>query len=356
MLTISDQITGIIRTASIVSNTCDRYLASTAASDGRHNHRCYGRGVPSLDSVTVAYVPIYPNMQHYVMEREGYYQDVPVDVTIERFSSGPSVVKAFASGDVDVALFGITPAMVLVDKGIQASVLAANSRNGFKIMGTTELADLYDQEGAATFDRFEEDHDRTVRFGVPPDGSVPDIVLRYWIRADLDIGDVESAINTSKVPPAKAVQTIQSGDIDATIIQEPFATIIGRDDGFGDLAWSGNILDNHPVTVLFANQQVLDDSDVAVSLVEQHVAATELILDSPDAAAAHAASVIGSGVSEDLAETAMDSKASDFLSDPHAITEQAATMGEFVAKIGNIEQPVATENLFAFDPYDAIQE
>jgi len=327
--------------------------ATTIAATGIAG--CLGQGGASLDSVTVAYVPIYPNMQHYVMEQEGYYEDVPTEVTIERFSSGPSVVKAFASGDVDVALFGNTPAMVLVDKGTNAGILAANSRNGFKIMGTTELADLYEQEGAATFERFEEEHGRKVRFGAPPDGSVPDIVLRYWIQEDLDVGEMDSTINKSKVPPAKAVQTIQSGDIDATIIQEPFATIISQADGFEELAWSGNILDNHPVTVLFANQRVLDDDEVAQSLVEQHVAATEFTENSPDAAASHAASVIGSGVSEDLATAAVDSKASEFISDPHAITDQAATMGEFVANVGNIEEPVATEDLFAFDPYDAIQ-
>jgi len=315
---------------------------------------CLGRGEP-LDSVTVAYVPIYPNMQHYVMEQEGFYEDIPADVTIERFSSGPSVVKAFASGDVDVALFGITPAMVLTDRGTEAGILSANSRNGFKIMGTTELTDRYEQEGAATFERFEQERGRKVRFGVPPDGSVPDIVFRYWIQEGLDAGEMESVIDKSKVPPAKALQTIQSGNIDATIIQEPFATIIGQDDGFDELAWSGNILDNHPVTVLFANQQVLDDSDVAQSLVEQHIAATEFTADSPDVAAAHAASVIGSGVSEDLAKAAMESRASEFISDPHAITNQAATMGEFVANVGNIDKPVAAENLFAFDPYNAIQ-
>ena len=167
---------------------------------------------------------------------------------------------------------------------------------------------------------------------------------------------MESVIDKSKVPPAKAVQTIQSGDIDATIIQEPFATIIGQNDDFGELAWSGNILENHPVTVLFANQRVLDDSGVAQSLVEQHTAATEFTADSLDAAAAHAASVIGSGVSEELATAALDSKASEFITDPHAITDQAMTIGEFVANVGNIEEPVATEDLFAFDPYDAIQE
>jgi len=325
--------------------------ATTVAAAGVAG--CLGQGGGSLDSVTVAYVSIYPNMQHYVMEQEGFYESVSADVSIERFSSGPSVVKAFASGDVDVALFGITPAMVLVDKGNDAGVLAANSRNGFKIIGTTELADRYEQEGAAAFGRFEEEHGRKVRFGAPPDGSVPDIVLRYWIQEDLDVGEMETVIDKSKVPPAKAVQTIQSGDIDATIIQEPFATILGEEDGFEELAWSGNILDNHPVTVLFANQQVLDDSEVAGSLVEQHVAATEFTADSPDAAASHAASVIGSGVSEDLAKAAMDSNASEFISDPHAITDQAATMGEFVTNVGNIEEPVATEDLFAFEPYDA---
>jgi len=317
---------------------------------------CLGRGgAGSLDAVTVAYVPIYPNMQHYVLSEEGYYDDVPADVTVERFSTGPSVVKAVASGDVDVALFGITPAMVLVDRGTEAGVLAANSRNGFKLMATTEVVDLYEREGPATFERFERERGRRVRFGAPPDGSVPDIVLRYWIEEDLGVGETESVVDKSTIPPARAVQTIQSGDIDATIIQEPFATIIGQDDGFGELAWSGTVLEDHPVTVLFANQRVIDAGDVAQSLVEQHVAATEFTTESPDAAAAHAASVIGSGVSEDLAETAMRSRAADFLSNPHAVTDQAATMGEFAASVGNIDEPVATEDLFAVEAYDALQ-
>jgi NitT/TauT family transport system substrate-binding protein len=44
------------------------------------------------------------------------YDDIPVPVETERFSSGPSVVKAFASDEIDLVLFGITPSMVLVDK------------------------------------------------------------------------------------------------------------------------------------------------------------------------------------------------------------------------------------------------
>jgi len=309
-----------------------------------------------MESLTVAYVPIYPNMQHYVMDQQGYYDELPVEVSVERFSSGPNVVKAFASGDVDVALFGITPAMVLIDKGTAAGVLAANSRNGFKIMATTEVADRFEGDGGAAFDSFESDTGRKLRFGAPPDGSVPDVVLRYWIEQDLGLGEMESVISKSTVPPAKAVQTIQSGDIDMTIIQEPFATIIGQNDGFSEVAWSGDILENHPVTVLFANQRVIDASEVAQSLADQHVRATEFVADSPEAAAADAASVIGSGVSEELASEAMGSRASNFVSDPHSITDQTSTMAQFVAGVGNIAEPVPTADLFAFEAYDTIRQ
>ena len=313
---------------------------------------CLGQASGPLESITVAYVPIYPNMQHYVMENQGYYDELPVDVSVERFSSGPNVVKAFASGDVDVALFGITPAMVLVDNGTAAGVLAANSRNGFKIMASTEVANRFEQDGPTAFDSFESDTGRKLRFGAPPDGSVPDVVLRYWIEQDLGVGETESTIAKSTVPPAKAVQTIQSGDIDATIIQEPFATIIGQEDGFEEIAWSGNVLENHPVTVLFANQRVIEAPEIAQSLVDQHVRATEFIADSPEKAAVDAASVIGSGVSENLASEAMDSRASDFVSDPHSITDQTATMADFVADVGNTAEPVPTADLFAFEAYD----
>lgn len=316
---------------------------------------CLGRGSSPLDSITVAYVPIYPNMQHYVMDQQGYYDEIPVDVNVERFSAGPNVVTAFASGDIDVALFGITPAMVLADRGAEAGVLAANSRNGFEIMATDEVAGMYDQRGAEVFEAFESDRGRKMRIGAPPDGSVPDVVLRHWIETELGVGDTDSVITKSTVPPANAVQTIQSGDIDATIIQEPFATIIAEEDGFREIAWSGDILQSHPVTVLFANQQVIEAGEVAESLVEQHTRATEFVADSPDEAAADAASVIGSGVSEELAREALDSRASDFVSDPRAITEQAATMGEIVTGLGNIEAPVPESELFAFEPYDATQ-
>lgn len=308
----------------------------------------------STGQLTVAYVPIYPNMQHYVMQEEGHYDALSAEVTVERFSDGPSVVKAFASGEVDVALFGITPAMVLVSKGTQASVLAANSRNGFRVMATDAFVDLYADEQADAFSVFESQRGRKVRFGVPPDGSVPDVVLRYWLEQDLGFNGLDSVIDTVKIPPAKVPQTIQTNDIDATMIQEPFATVINNEQGFGEVAWSGDILPDHPVTVAFVQDNV--SKPLAEGFVEQHTKATRFVRENPEKAAEDAATVIGSGVSTELAQTAIDSRASDFLTDPHEIEDQAATMAQFVESVGNTSSVVSTEQLFDFSVYDSISK
>ena len=306
----------------------------------------------SMGQLTVAYVPIYPNMQHYIMQEEGYYESLSSEVTVERFSNGPSVVKAFASDEVDVALFGVTPAMVLVDKGKEASVLAANSQNGFRVMSTSAFADLYTNQQGDAFSAFENQHDRKVTFGVPPDGSVPDVALRYWIEQDLDLGGLESVIDKVKVSPAKAPQTIQAGEIDATMIQEPFATVIASEQGFSEIAWSGDILSGHPVTVTFVQNSV--PTDVAEQFVEQHTKATRFVREKPMKAAEDAAAIIGSGVSTDLARQAIDSQASDFLTDPNEVREQAATMAQFVKDVGNTGSVISPERLFDFSVYDAI--
>jgi NitT/TauT family transport system substrate-binding protein len=306
------------------------------------------------DQLTVAYVPIYPNMHHYVMREEGYYDALSADVTVERFSDGPSVVKAFASDEVDIALFGITPAMVLVSKGKQASVVAANSRNGFRVMATKAFVELHANEQDDAFSAFENQRGRKVTFGVPPDGSVPDVVLRYWIERDLGLGELDAVLNKVNIPPAKAPQTIQGGAIDATMIQEPFATVIAAEQGFGEVAWSGDILSDHPVTVAFVQDRL--PKHLAEGFVEQHSRATRFVRENPKRAAEDAATVIGSGVTTELAREAIDSRASDFLTDPHEVEDQAATMAQFVEEVGNTSSVVSPEQLFDFSIYDGISK
>jgi NitT/TauT family transport system substrate-binding protein len=193
-----------------------------------------------------------------------------------------------------------------------------------------------------------------VTFGVPPDGSVPDVVLRYWIERNLGLGELDAVLNKVNIPPAKAPQTIQRGAIDATMIQEPFATVIVAEQGFGEVAWSGNILSDHPVTVAFVQDRL--PKHLAEGFVEQHSRATRFVRENPKRAAEDAATVIGSGVSTELAREAIDSRASDFLTDPHEVEDQTATMAQFVEEVGNTSSVVSPEHLFVFSIHDGISK
>ncbi|WP_245758133.1 ABC transporter substrate-binding protein [Natronobacterium haloterrestre] len=310
---------------------------------------CLSSDSPSL---TVAYVPIYPNMHHYVMEAEGIYDELDATVNIERFASGPDVVTAYAAGDIDAAFFGVTPAMVLVDQGVDAAIVTANSRNGFRIVGTETFARRYDAEGTGTFETFEAEEGRRPRIAAPPDGSVPDILLRYWIEADHGYEDTVDVVDKRTVPPANAPEALAGGDIDATVIQEPFATAM-LEAGAEALRWSGDVLPDHPVTALFVHDRVPDET--TVELVDGHAAATDVIESDPSRTAEAAASVIGSGIDGETAERALDSPAADFLSNPRTIATPTVEMSEFVAGVGNVDEPVSENDLFDFAPYDTVE-
>ncbi len=70
------------------------------------------------------------------------------------------------------------------------------------------------------------------------------------------------------------------------------------------------------------------------------------------AAAADAATVLD--LDTDLAERAMRSKASDFLSNPHEITLQSVTMSKFVAEVGNIDGEMNATELFDVSVYEDV--
>jgi NitT/TauT family transport system substrate-binding protein len=338
-------------TASLLAGCTESQAGQTPDTGGTAGPtETSGSQANSDTTLRIAWVPIFPNMQHFVMQEQGYYDELGATVETTEFSSGPAAVKAFAADEVDVAMFGITPAMVLTSKGKDADVLAANSRNGFKLLATESFADRFDAEGVAAFEAFEEENNRKPRWGTAPDGSVPDILTRYWLEADLEAGATDDVVSKQKVPPAKTPQTIEAGDIDGTTVQEPFATRIADLDGVREIAWSGDVLPDHPVTAPFVANRVPDA--VKRAFVEQHVRATEFIASDPMAAARDAATVIG--VDEGLAERAMESKASDFLSNPHEVADQAAAMSEFVAQVGNIPEPMAADTIFDVSVYDDV--
>ncbi|MFB6152036.1 MAG: ABC transporter substrate-binding protein [Haloarculaceae archaeon] len=308
-----------------------------------------------LDSLDVAYMPIYPDMQYFVMEGEGYFDELSVPVNGTQFPDGPSIVQASAKGNFDVMMFGIVPAMIIMDKGIPSKITAANIEDAMQILATDEFAKLWEQHGADAFAVFEEERGRKFTFGTFPPGSVPDILLRYWLDRELGL-DPETDVNVKGLGGATAVQqALLAGEVDGTSIMEPVPTIIeSKGAPFQPIAWAGNFMPGQPAAVTLMHDRLRSDNrEIATEFVRQHRRATRLAENDPDAAAAHAASFIDS-LGESTARAAMDSRASAFVTDPHAIEKHATTFSEYAARLGKTDATLSRSEMFDFGVYDSL--
>ncbi|MFB6124269.1 MAG: ABC transporter substrate-binding protein [Haloferacaceae archaeon] len=310
-----------------------------------------------LSEIRVAYMPIYPDMQYFVMDQERYFDDLSVDVSGEVFSDGPSIVQASAKGDFDVMMFGIVPAMIVMDKGIPAKITAANIKNAMKILATDEFAALWEEHGVDAFAEFEARKGRKFTFGTFPPGSVPDILLRYWIEQELGL-DPESDVEITALGGAGPVrQALLSEKVDGTSIMEPVPTVVEQKGApFSSIAWAGDFMPGQPAAVTLMHDRLREENrEIAVEFVRQHRRATDFALNSPDVAAKHASTVIGAeALPVETARKAMESRASAFITNPHDIEDGATVFADYANRLGKTDQKLTVSKMFDYGVYDSL--
>ena len=335
------------------------YLSGLATAGAAGLAGCAGGGNGgSIDTLRVAHMPIYPDIQSHIMLEEGYFEELPVEVETELFSDGPSIVQASATGEYDVMLFGIIPAMIVIDRGIPAKITNANIVDPMLIMGTNEFAADYEESGADAFAAFEEETGERFEFGTYPPGSVPDITLRYWLIEELGLEPGSDVDVTSLGGAGPVRQALLSGQIDGTSMIEPVPTIAKRRDaGYTDLDWSGNFFPGgQPGAITLMHERVYDGApEIAEAFVEQHIRATEFVAENPDGAAQATSNVVGSeALPVEDARAALDSRASNFISDPHQIEDGTPIFADWANRLERTEQELTNDQLFEFSHYDNV--
>ena len=312
-----------------------------------------GGGGGGLDEVTVAHMPIYPDLQWYVMEGEGYFSEIDAEVTGQEFGNGPDIVQALGGGDIDIAMFGIVPAMIAIDRGISAQVTAANIQEPMGIMAEESFHETFEAEGADAFATWQEERGEPFTFGTFPQGSVPDVLLRYWLR-DVGVDPAENdAVEIIEISGASSVwQAIANDEIDGTSIMEPVPTIAQAEgSSVTMLRTAAEVLPGQPAAVTLMSDEVRD-SPIAAQFLEQHIRATEFIEENPDATAAHVEE--GIGMPADRARDALDSPLSNFITDPSEIADATQVFSEFAAGNDQTDQQLSNDEIFDLGVYDSL--
>lgn len=288
---------------------------------------------PARSEVTLdmAYMPIVPCSQLFVMEGMGWTKDAGINLNLTRFPNGPAIVQAIASGKMDVMCFGIGPAMVTRGKGIELKVVAAGIVEQIAVIAQGELVEYFEKySGAEALRKFSEDKNRKVKIASFPKGSVPDTVTRHWLLETLkmDLDEVELV----GMGAARVQQALLSRSVDAAGILEPILTIV--ESKLSDakvVARADEMMPGQPGSTIAVRENVLAEKrDAIVKLIELHIKATELLLNDPAAAAPHVKKFVAEGLlEEEIVLNALKSPSSNFRADPESILESTQYMHDF---------------------------
>lgn len=329
----------------LLNNPVTRGLAVFALAIGLLSQT----GASAQTKLKVAYIPIMPMAQLFVMEGEGWTKEAGLELELTKFSSGPAIVQAIASGNFDLMYFGIGPAMVSRARGVPIKVVASNVIEQIALItrgefGKTMAAAASPAEGVR---KFTEETGRKPRIASLPKGSVPDTVFRHWLIKIAGLS--EDDIDIIGMGAGKVQQAMLTKSVDAASILEPIVTIIG--DRLPDaqiVAKGGEMLANQPGAVVAVRENVIAaNPDAVQKLVDLHVRATELINTDPDRAAKHIHAFLGQGlIPVEVIQRALRSEISNFVADPEAIIPATKVMHDFSAEIGTLKKPVPLDELF----------
>lgn len=298
-------------------------------------------------TLRVGYVPILPMSQLFVMEGEGWAKQAGLKLKPIRFSEGPGILQALTKNELDVAYFGIGPAMVARANGIDIRVVASDVVEHVAFVARGELALYMLRDPKAGIERFTLKKKRKPKIATFSPGSVPDTVLRYWLTkvAKLPTDSIEFVAMGADL----VQQALLEGSVDGASIMEPIVTLVLVKDKTAKVVVEGSeMMPNMPGAILAVRGELMQKSpNVVQKLVELHHRATEHLILEPDRSAQHVFAVIGKDpMTLEVIERAITSPYSKFVSDPYRIMKSTQVMHDFQLETGVLRKRVPLKELF----------
>lgn len=299
-------------------------------------------------TVEIGYMPILPVSQLFVALESGELAKAGIKPKLVRFQNGPAMVQAILAGQLDVAHFGIGPAMVAQAKGADIKVVASSIVEQISFVALPNLAKHFQAgDPAGAFARFAKANDRKAVIATFPVGSVPETVLQYWLRKQLKIDP--SQIEIVYQGAAVVQQSLMSGAVDGAAILEPAVTIVtSKKEGALVVAKGSQMFPRQPGAVLAVRERFISKHpDLVQAMVAAHALATQLLRkDSAKAANAVAKYVGGGRLPVAIVKKAIEGSQESFVADPDFIVSGTRAMRDFQASVGTLKAKVDLDALF----------
>jgi NitT/TauT family transport system substrate-binding protein len=168
--------------------------------------------------ITVGALPVADMAGLHLADREGFFAEEGLDVTIEPIAGGAAGVPAMVSGELQFSTTTWPSVILAKAQGLDLEMVQENSGNAPGVNAILTSADAPYQDGA--------DLEGTT-IAVNLLGGVTEIQVRDCLKsAGLEPGEY----NLVEIPFPDQVAAIEGGQIQAGLVAEPFVTI-SKDQG-----------------------------------------------------------------------------------------------------------------------------
>lgn len=201
--------------------------------------------------------------------------------------TGPAIMQAFGTGDLDMAYIGLPPAIIGIAKGIPVLCIAGGHTEGTVITGKSGWRGFPDAGGLGdVLGQF-----RGRRIGVPGKGSIHDVILREALERHGRGGEIEIV----NYPWADLVtEAIVRDEVSAAVGTPALAAAIKRFAGGRVLYPPAKLWPDNPSYGIIVHRDFLAKEEKAVErFLRLHEEATAFIRQSPKAASQLIADHVG---------------------------------------------------------------
>jgi len=211
----------------------------------------------------------------YISQDKGWFEEEGLNLaSYESYVTGMALASALARGDIQVAYLCLVPAInVYANAKVPIKIVAGTHKYGYGlVVNPDKIKSIKDLEGS------------DIRIGCVREGGAVDVLLRKTIdKYDLDEKKILN--NIQRMNPPKQILAINTGQLDAALLPEQWATM-AEDIGFKMLLMSQDVWPEMQGSVLVVKEELIrDHPEVVEKLVKISQRATDWINQYPQEAA-----------------------------------------------------------------------
>jgi len=299
--------------------------------------------------VRVGVIPVIGASPLFVADREGWFREAGLDLSIVTFESGPNIIQGAAGGGIDLYVAGIAPLAVGRGKGVDFRVVTASAIDENVLVAGAKLH-AYFKSGvapAAAFKQFHAETGRPAKIATQPPGSVPAANLQYWLRARAHVDPADVQIVPIGIDATQ--QSVLANAVDAAIVREPALTIIQqRNPEIALIASGEDLFPGQPGTVVAVYGAFLEHHpDAAQAIVNGIVRAINELQKTPDRAVPYIEAALSKGlIDQATIRKSLSSPAVHFVADPRDIMASTKALLDYQVKLGAFAEAPSIDGLF----------